>query len=252
MAGGRSPSPIGARLLTLTAAFAFVRLYDTGVRQRPLAALARRGSCRCSRVARLPARPARARRRARDERHLRTRSTRRSPCSSSRCCSSRAWPASPARLVRPLLRRGARARRCRCRRYLALRRLARRARAARRARRRLGRLVRRLLLRRDARRPRSRRRPTEKAYTGERQRRRRRSSRTSEVLPRSFPYPLTKIEFGNGSAAANTSIGQQLDVLVVDPATLAAASCTGRAPGARTRRRCWRSSPAGAGDRRCR
>jgi hypothetical protein len=42
----------------------------------------------------------------------------------------------------------------------------------------------------------------------------------SEVLPREFPYPLTKVEFGNGAAAANSSIGTQLDVLVVDPTTL--------------------------------
>ena len=43
----------------------------------------------------------------------------------------------------------------------------------------------------------------------------------SEVLPRNFPYPVTKVEFGHGSGAANTSIGQQLDVLVVDPKALA-------------------------------
>jgi putative ABC transport system permease protein len=42
----------------------------------------------------------------------------------------------------------------------------------------------------------------------------------SEVLPRNFAYPITKIEFGNGSGAANTSTGQQLDVLVVDPRAL--------------------------------
>jgi putative ABC transport system permease protein len=44
----------------------------------------------------------------------------------------------------------------------------------------------------------------------------------SEALPRGFPFPLTKVEFGNGAAAANTAIGHKLDVLVVDPATLPA------------------------------
>jgi putative ABC transport system permease protein len=42
----------------------------------------------------------------------------------------------------------------------------------------------------------------------------------SEVLPKTFPYPVTKVEVGHGSGAANTSVGQKLDVLVVDPRAL--------------------------------
>src|SRR5262249_13124754 len=30
----------------------------------------------------------------------------------------------------------------------------------------------------------------------------------SEVLPKSFPYPVTKVEVGHGSGAANTSVGE--------------------------------------------
>ncbi len=44
----------------------------------------------------------------------------------------------------------------------------------------------------------------------------------SQALPRGFPYPLTKVAFGSGAVAANSAIGPQLDVLVVDPATLPA------------------------------
>jgi putative ABC transport system permease protein len=42
----------------------------------------------------------------------------------------------------------------------------------------------------------------------------------NEVLPRRFRFPLTKVQFGNGAAAANTSTGEQLDLLLVDPRTL--------------------------------
>ena len=64
----------------------------------------------------------------------------------------------------------------------------------------------------------------------------------SEVMPRNFPYPITKIEFGHGSGAANTSIGAAARRARRRPAQAAVASCTGRAPGARTRRSCSRSS----------
>lgn len=44
----------------------------------------------------------------------------------------------------------------------------------------------------------------------------------SVLLPRSFPYPLTKVQFGNGAGAVNSSIGPQVDVMLVDPRTLPA------------------------------
>ena len=44
----------------------------------------------------------------------------------------------------------------------------------------------------------------------------------STVLPPRFPYPLTKVEFGSGAGAANSSIGAKVDVLLVDPRTLPA------------------------------
>jgi putative ABC transport system permease protein len=42
----------------------------------------------------------------------------------------------------------------------------------------------------------------------------------SQTIPRSFPYPATKIQFGNQVATLGSSIGTAIDVMVVDPATL--------------------------------
>ena len=182
---------VGLGLLTLTAAFAYLRLYDTGLRRRrwprwlvwelPLLAVAiyllvdlerggglaqsgtLGGAAPDARGVRLPA----AARRRRD----RPRRPARAPAAPARL-RTRAPAAGAGLPGAPPPRR--------------------RARAARRARRRLGGVVRRVLLRADARRLARARRPTRRrtprtAATS------RRSSRTSEVLPRDFPYPVTKV-----------------------------------------------------------
>jgi putative ABC transport system permease protein len=44
----------------------------------------------------------------------------------------------------------------------------------------------------------------------------------SLALPRRFPYPVTKVEFGNQVATVGGNQGTQVDVMLVDPATLPA------------------------------
>src|SRR5581483_9922146 len=41
----------------------------------------------------------------------------------------------------------------------------------------------------------------------------------SQQLPARFPYPLTKVEWGNGAADANGSDGEQVDVITINPKT---------------------------------
>jgi putative ABC transport system permease protein len=59
---------------------------------------------------------------------------------------------------------------------------------------------------------------------------------SADDLPRDFPYPATTVQFGLGSASANTVIGDKLDVLVVDPKAL---------PGVLRWQGTWGPSPAG-------
>jgi putative ABC transport system permease protein len=42
----------------------------------------------------------------------------------------------------------------------------------------------------------------------------------SQPRPASFPYPVTKVEFGNQVASVGGALGQQADVILVDPATM--------------------------------
>jgi putative ABC transport system permease protein len=42
----------------------------------------------------------------------------------------------------------------------------------------------------------------------------------SEVIPKGFPYPVTRVQYDNAAAAANSVTGPQVDVVLVDPATL--------------------------------
>jgi putative ABC transport system permease protein len=39
----------------------------------------------------------------------------------------------------------------------------------------------------------------------------------STPLPKSFPYPITELEYANGAASLGTSVGTQADVMTVDP-----------------------------------